>query len=171
MKLTKLVGMLLIAAMVIVSAACNGGSAAPTATKAAPTATTTTQQQPAATATKAPSAPAAAGPFHGIPVPSGATQAQALTSQIPMGQTPGGYENMEWRAYQTGQSLDNLKSFYKSEMSKQGWTQNMWMEGSGEQGEMAWGLFSKGDQDEMAWVYVVPEENDFNLVLMWAGKK
>ena len=172
MKASKLVAISLAAGMVIAAVACAGGGPAPTPTpsprpQAMPTAT------PALAATPSPTVGAlAAGEFHGIPVPSGATQAQAITWQMPASQPSGEYANAEWRAFRIRLSQDELKSFYKGEMPRRGWTQAMWFEGSVEQGEMAWGFYSKGaNQNEAAWVYVVPKEEEFNLILMWAGDR
>jgi hypothetical protein len=170
MKVKGTLLVVLAMALISLAMACGGTSTpAPTAT---PPASSDEEATPAAAEATPTSAPAsdvgASGDFHGIPLPGGATQAQNIAWTLPAGEE-GDYAKMEWQAYKTALETDQLTSFYKSEMTKKGWTQTMWFEGMGDEGGMAWGLYSRDNESESAWIYVFADEEDFNLVLVWAG--
>jgi hypothetical protein len=112
----------------------------------------------------APSAPSGGLSWNDMPVYSGAKQVTKGSWSIPP--TEGDYSKVEWRYYETGDSLDDVASFYKSKMPGNGWEEMGWMEVP----QMKWGVYNKDNENEAATVWVGSDNGETAIALMRASK-
>ena len=99
-----------------------------------------------------------------MPIYSGAKQVQKGSWSIPPAQ--GDYSKVEWRYYEVEDDMGNVVSFYKDNMSSEGWEQMGWMETP----EMNWGMYSKNNEQDAAIVYIGLEDGKAFVALMRASK-
>lgn len=111
-----------------------------------------------------PSAPSGGLTWNDIPVYSGAKQVTKGSWSIPPSE--GDYSKVEWRYYETGDSLDAVASFYKSKMPDNGWEEMGWMEVP----QMKWGGYSKNNENDAATVWVGSDNGETAIALMRASK-
>jgi len=106
-------------------------------------------QEEAASADRPTSEPAADGKggftWDDMPIYPGATTDKRAWTSISQGEL-----RSESRPYWTGDSLDDVAHFYKSEMPKNGWGQVMWTQ----TGEMAMGIYGKNNDQDIAQVII-----------------
>jgi len=98
-----------------------------------------------------------------VPAYPGAEKTAEYTgSDVPL-PVPGGdldvdeYEDAEWAAYETSDSVDDVAAFYKDKMADNGWEEESWFDltfGGG----AAWGTFTRDNGDSAAWVFVGGDE-------------
>ena len=100
--------------------------------------------------------------WNDIPLYSGAEQVQKGSWAIPPEQ--GEWAKVEWRYYETGDSVDDVAAFYKSQMPGQGWQEVVWMEAEG----VVWGYYSKNDEADGAMFWCGSEEGETFFALMRA---
>jgi hypothetical protein len=101
----------------LVDADCSGGGPeAPTpAASPTPSSSETTEQ---AQAVATPASTGSGFTWNDIPVYGGATQVQEMNWSIPPAE--GDYTQVEWRYYETNDSLTSVSAFYKSNMPGNG---------------------------------------------------
>ena len=97
-----------------------------------------------------------------MPVYPGANQVTQATWSIP--QEEGDFSKIEWRYYETGDSVSTVTDFYKSEMPGKGWEETFWMETD----EMRWGYYAKNNEQDGAMVWVGFDEGKTFIALMRA---
>lgn len=69
---------------------------------------------------------------------------------------------MEWRYYETGDSVSTVAAFYRTEMPKKGWQEVGWMETE----EMSWLGYSKNNEKDGAIIWIDSEEGKTFIALM-----
>jgi len=80
----------------------------------------------------------------------------------------GDWAKVEWRYYkfdETYTSIAEVTMFYRNEMPKNGWQENVWMETSG----ASWGAFSKNGELDNAIVWIGSDEDYTVFALMRAS--
>ena len=87
--------------------------------------------------------------WNDMPVYPGASQAAKGTWTIPPTEE-GQFAEIEWRHYETGDSLSTVVSFYKSQMPGNGWEEAGWFETP----DMHMGNYSKNSKQDVAVVTV-----------------
>jgi len=102
--------------------------------------------------------------WNDMPIYSGAKQVQKGSWSIPPSE--GDYSKVEWRYYESGDDLDTIAAFYKSQMPAKGWEEMGWMEVL----EMSWGLYNKNDENDTAMVWMALDEGKGIIALMRASK-
>jgi len=100
--------------------------------------------------------------WNDMPVYSGAKQVQKGSWSIPSEE--GEWSKMEWRYYETKDSVSKVTSFYKSQMPGKGWQETTWMEIE----EMSWGYYSKNNEQDGAIVSIGFDEGKTFIALMRA---
>ena len=98
-----------------------------------------------------------------IPVYPGAIDMEEFSMSFPGAQT-GDYEKIEWRYYATGDSLDDVSSFYADSMPGNGWDETATMN----MGDAFWSYWSKDNGDTGAYIAVVNDDGETNI-MMWKG--
>lgn len=99
-----------------------------------------------------------------MPIYSGAKQVQKGSWSIPPAE--GEWSKVEWRYYETGDSVDKVAAFYKSRMPGKGWEEMGWMEMQ----EMNWGIYNKNNEQDAAMVWIGSDDGKTALALMRATK-
>lgn len=99
-----------------------------------------------------------------IPVYSGADQIQKGSWAMPPAQ--GEWTKVEWRYYETGDSVDQVASFYRDKMPDKGWDEMMWMEVEG----MAWAYYAQNNEKDGAMFWVTSDEDKTVFALMRASQ-
>jgi len=157
-KMKKAISLALVLIMMlscISLVACGGGE------EEAPTPTPT----PSPTSEPATTPPSGSGlTWNDMPVYSGAGQVQKGTWAIPPAE--GEWSKVEWRYYETGGSVSEVVTFYKSQMPGNGWQETMWMEMQ----EMSWGVYNKNNEQDAAMVWIGSEEGKTFFALMRASE-
>lgn len=102
--------------------------------------------------------------WNDMPVYSGADQVQKGSWTIPPAE--GDYSRMEWRYYETGDSLEKVSAYYKAQMPKQGWQEMGWMEVQ----NMNWGMYNKNDENDAAMIWMSSEDNQ-TIIAMWRASR
>ena len=74
------------------------------------------------------------------------------------------WEDSEWAVYETGDSVDDVASFYKDKMADNGWKEENWFDTSIGEG-VAWGGYTRDDGDTAAWVYIGGDEDTTEIVI------
>jgi len=97
-----------------------------------------------------------------MPVYPGANQVQKVTWSIPPAE--GDFLRIEWRYYETRDSVSAVATFYKSQMPGKGWEETFWME----MDEMRWGYYAKNNEQDGAMVWVGFDEGKTFIALMRA---
>jgi hypothetical protein len=158
-KVALIMSILIITLSCVGLVACGGGDGNGNGNGAKPTATATPTTTPTST-----SAPSGGLTWDDIPLYSGASQVQKGSWAIPAEQ--GEWSKVEWRYYETGDSTDDVASFYKSSMPGKGWDEMMWMEAEG----IAWAYYTKNNEKDgaMFWCSLDEEENKTLFALMRA---
>jgi len=120
---------------------------------------------PTSTPTKTQSSDSGTGDLNwdDVPVYPGASQAEEFSMTIPGAET-GDYEKIEWRYYETGDSVDNVDSFYADKMPDNGWEETISMN----MGEVSWSFWSKDTGDTGAYIAVINDDGQTNI-MMWKG--
>jgi hypothetical protein len=80
----------------------------------------------------------------------------------------GDWARVEWRYYKLEElygTIPEVTMFYRNEMPKNGWEENMWMETAG----ASWGAFSKNGERDNAIVWISSEEGYTVFALMRAS--
>ena len=95
-----------------------------------------------------------------IPVYSRAKQVQKGSWSIPPDE--GKWSKVEWRYYETGDSVSTVAAFYRTEMPKKGWQEVGWMETE----EMSWLGYSKNNEKDGAIIWIDSEEGKTFIALM-----
>jgi hypothetical protein len=161
-KISLLFVVIAVLALVLVGA-CGGNDEEETTA-----ATTTATTAPATTTTSAPptTQPSNGGngelTWNDMPIYGGADQIQKGSWSIPADE--GDYSKVEWRYYETGDSIDDVVDFYKDKMPDNGWTEMMWMDVM----EAAWGFYTKNNEKDGAYVWMMEEDGDTVIALMRA---
>jgi len=102
--------------------------------------------------------------WNDMPVYSGTGQVQKGSWSIPPAE--GEWLKVEWRYYETSDSINAVATFYKSQMPGNGWQETMWMEIQ----EMSWGIYNKNDEQDAAMVWIGSEEGKTFFALMRASE-
>ena len=113
-------------------------------------------------------APPAGFTWADIPIYSGASQIEKITTMHP-GPEFKDFENSESRYYETSDGVKKVASFYKAEMLKRGWQDTMTMESE----EFCGIVWEKEDADVVA-VLTIGEAEDgvTNIIIVrYEGKK
>lgn len=100
--------------------------------------------------------------WNDMPVYSGAKQAQKGSWSIPS--TEGDYSKVEWRYYESGDNLDTIAAFYKTQMPAEGWEEMGWMEVP----DMQWGIYNKNNENDAAMVWVAMDDGNSVIAMMRA---
>lgn len=103
--------------------------------------------------------------WNDMPIYGGADQIQKGSWSIPADE--GGYSEVEWRYYETGDDVEDVIAFYKDKMPDNGWGQidvMGWMETEG----MAWGMYMKNNEADAAMIWMMEEDGDTVIALMRA---
>jgi len=95
-----------------------------------------------------------------IPVYSRAKQVQKGSWSISPDE--GKWSKVEWRYYETGDSVSTVAAFYRTEMPKKGWQEVGWMETE----EMSWLGYSKNNEKDGAIIWIDSEEGKTFIALM-----
>lgn len=103
--------------------------------------------------------------WNDIPIPSGANQIQELSWAMPPADEDE-YSQVEWRYYETGDSVSSVTSFYKSQMPAYGWEQMGWMESQ----EVSWGWYTKNQEQDAAMVWIGDDDGTAGIALMRASE-
>jgi len=135
----------------------------PTTTSTSST-TTASVTTPALVTTTAPAAAAGGLTWNDMPVYSGAGQIQKGSWSIPPAE--GDYSKMEWRYYETNDSLDKVASFYKSQMPDKGWEEQGWVEVQ----EMNWSMYVKNNENDAAMIWVSSQDGK-TVIALWRATK
>lgn len=109
-----------------------------------------------------PPPPAGGLTWNDMPVYPGVNQVQKGAWSIPPEE--GEWSRVEWRYYETGDSVSTVVAFYKSQMPGNGWEETFWME----MDEMRWGYYSKNNEQDAAMVWVGSDEGKTFVALMRA---
>jgi len=112
--------------------------------------------------TTPPPPPAGGLTWNDMPVYPGVNQVQKGAWSIPPEE--GEWSRVEWRYYETGDSVSTVAAFYKSQMPGKGWEETFWME----MDEMRWGYYSKNNEQDAAMVWVGSDEGKTFIALMRA---
>ena len=99
-----------------------------------------------------------------MPVYSGASQIQNVRWKIPPAEEE--WAKIEWRYYETGDSVSEVASFYKSQMVAKGWKQTVWMDMQGAN----LGYYVKNNAQDGATVWIGSQEDKTGIALMRASK-
>ena len=135
--------------------ACGGGE----------TGTTPTPSNGGTTPTPSPTPPPSGLNWTDMPVYSGVvTQVQKGSWAIPPEE--GEWTKVEWRYYETGDSVSQVAAFYRAQMPGNGWQEVAWMEMQ----EMSWGLYNKNDEKDGAMIWVGSDEGKTFIALMRATR-
>ncbi|MFO8009686.1 MAG: hypothetical protein R6U89_02625 [Dehalococcoidia bacterium] len=110
--------------------------------------------------------PAGSGEFTwaDVPVYPGADEEESFSMATSVGQDED-FDRIEWRYYSTGDSMDDVASFYEGEMPGSGWNKVMAMD----MGEMWYGYWEKNNGNTGAYIGVV-EEGGETMLWMWRGQ-
>ena len=100
--------------------------------------------------------------WNDMPVYSGAKQIQKGSWAIPADE--GEYSKVEWRYYESKDSLETISAFYKDKMPDKGWEEMGWMEVP----DMSWGLFNKNNEKDAAMVWVALDDGNSVIAMMRA---
>lgn len=100
--------------------------------------------------------------WNDMPVYGGADQVQKGSWSIPADE--GGYSKVEWRYYETGDSIDKVVDFYKDKMPDNGWDEMGWFDIQ----EAAWGMYTKNNEKDAAYVWMSKEDNNTVIAMMRA---
>ena len=101
-----------------------------------------------------------------MPLYAGASQVDKGNWTLPP--EIGDWAALEWRYYKfddTVNSVEMVTMFYRNEMPKNGWTENVWMETAG----ASWGAFSKNGERDNAIIWISTEEGHTIFALMRAS--
>jgi hypothetical protein len=98
--------------------------------------------------------------WNDMPVYPGANQVQKGSWSMPPAE--GDYSKVEWRYYETGDSMSTVASYYRSQMPAKGWQEMGWM------GMEAGGYYSKNNEQDGAMIWVGSDEGETFLSLMRA---
>ena len=79
------------------------------------------------------------------------------------------YGNTQWAVYETGDSVDDVGSFYREKMPDNGWNEEGWFDISFGEGA-AWGSYTKNDGDDAAWVVISGTEDQTEIVIGTGSK-
>jgi hypothetical protein len=74
------------------------------------------------------------------------------------------YGDTQWAVYETGDSVDDVASFYKDKMPDNGWEEESWFDTSIGDG-VAWGSYTRNDGDVAAWVAVSGSDDKTEIVI------
>jgi hypothetical protein len=99
-----------------------------------------------------------------MPVYGGADQIQKGSWSIPADE--GGYSKVEWRYYETGDSVSDVIDFYKDKMPDKGWEETMWMDMQ----EVAWAYYMKNNEKDGAMIWIAAEEGETVIAMMRAAQ-
>lgn len=161
----KVVSLVLVVAVMLSSVglvACGGGEGVtppPPSGEAAPPA----EEAAPPPSEEEPTPPPAEGlSWNDMPVYSGAKQVTKGTWTIPPAE--GEWSKVEWRYYETGDSVSTVVAFYKSQMPGKGWQEMAWMEMEG----VSWGYYSKNDEQDEAMVWTGSDDGKTFIALMRA---
>ena len=102
--------------------------------------------------------------WNDIPIYSGAKQVQKGSWSVPPADED--YSKVEWRYYEVSDSLEDIASFYRSNMPGKGWEEMGWME----KAKMEWGMYSKNNEQDAAMIWIGDAEGDAFLAIMRAIK-
>ena len=156
----KVVSLVLVVAIMLSSVglvACGGGGGAtpppPSEGEAAPP----SEEEPTPT-------PAEGLSWNDMPVYSGAKQVTKGSWTVPPAE--GEWSKVEWRYYETGDSVSEVVAFYKSQMPGKGWQEMAWME----MPEVSWGYYGKNDEQDGAMVWTGSDDGKTFIALMRASK-
>jgi len=113
-----------------------------------------------------PTEPSPSGAFwNDMPVYPGASRIQEMTWTVPPAE--GEWAKLEWRYYETRDTVSEVAAFYKSHMPANGWGEMGWMEWmETEMEEMQWGYYTKNNEQDVAWVWIGAEEGKTFIALM-----
>ena len=100
--------------------------------------------------------------WNDMPVYPGANQVQKGSWSIPPAE--GDYSKVEWRYYETGDSMSTVASYYRSQMPAEGWQEMGWMEME----DVSWGYYSKNNEQDGAMIWVGSDEGETFISLMRA---
>jgi len=95
-----------------------------------------------------------------VPVYPGADQVHEVSWSIPPAE--GEWADLEWKYYQSGDSVNDIKEFYKDKMPDNGWEESFWMDA----GEFAMGMYMKNGEKDGAYVWVGGDNGDTVFALM-----
>ena len=102
--------------------------------------------------------------WNDMPVYSGTKQAQKGSWSVPP--TEGDYSKVEWRYYESGDDVDTIANFYKTQMPARDWEEVAWMDVQ----DMKWGMYYKNNENDAAMVWVASEEGNSIIAMMRAAK-
>jgi hypothetical protein len=100
--------------------------------------------------------------WNDMPIYGGADQIQKGSWSIPADE--GGYSKVEWRYYETGDSIDKVTDFYKDKMPDNGWDEMGWFDIQ----EAAWGMYMKNDEKDAAYIWMSGEDGKTVIAMMRA---
>jgi len=78
----------------------------------------------------------------------------------------GDYSKVEWRYYESGDSVDTIAVFYKNQMPAKDWEEVAWMDVQ----DTKWGMYYKNNENDAAMVWVASEEGNSIIAMMRAAK-
>lgn len=108
--------------------------------------------------------PSGAVTWNDMPVYTGANRIQEMTWTIPPAE--GEWVKLEWRYYETRDSVSEVAAFYKSQMPAYGWGEQFWYVMEVEMEEMQWGWYTKNNEQDVAMIWIGFEEGETGFALM-----
>ena len=97
-----------------------------------------------------------------MPIYSGAKTIAKGAWAIPAAEED--WSKVEWRYYETNDTLSEVAKFYKSQMPDSGWQETMWMDA----GEMSWAFYQKNNEQDGAMIWVNANNGNTVIALMRA---
>lgn len=153
-------------ALVLVGACGGDGddetSAAQTSAQTSNPTTQPSSSEPETTTTESSGSNGGGLTWNDMPIYGGADQIQKGSWSIPADE--GDYSKVEWRYYETGDSIEDVVDFYKDKMPDNGWQEMMWMDVM----EAAWGFYTKNNEKDGAYVWMMEDEGNTVIALMRA---
>jgi len=159
--LKKVVSLVLVVAVMLSSVglvACGGGEGV------TPPPPSEGETAPPPSEEEAPPPSGGAVTWNDVPIYSGAKQVTKGSWTIPPEE--GEWSKVEWRYYETGDSVSTVVAFYKSQMPGKGWQELVWMEME----EVSWGYYGKNDEQDGAMVWTGSDEGKTFIAIMRATK-
>ena len=140
--------------------------------EATPAATKTVEAGETPKATENPSGGGEAN-LRDVPIYPGAKKVRQGSRNLPVpfaaGEGPevGEFTDIEWTWYNTGDAMDKVTEFYKSQMPDNGWDEQGWSETSS--GGIAWGTYTRDDGDAVAWVFALALAGENTQIIIATG--
>lgn len=78
----------------------------------------------------------------------------------------GEWSEFEWRYYESGNNIEEVASYYRSNMPGKGWQEQAWMDMQ----QVFWLMYTKNNEDDGAYIWGMTEDNK-TIIAAWRGTK